>query len=301
MGMRMSGGAGFSIICSTAVKGTGRMECSKVVFCWFSGTGNTELVVRRMTEVFTASGVTVESCRIGRDPFPGLGEGAALGLGFPVAYQSTYPFVWDFIKALPPGGGAEAFMVDTMGGFSGGIVGPLRRTLAGKGYAPVGAREIRMPLNFGAVNKRLETNGTVVSRGLEAASAYAGDIMTGRSRWRRVPLLSDLMFLCHAAVVGLVRTKWNQRRYSVRTDRQTCTGCGICASLCPTGNISMKEVDGGGRRPLFHDRCVFCLRCLAVCPTGANSSPLNKGGHYAASLPTLRTVDAAGTGEDDVH
>jgi len=266
------------------------MESSRVVFCWFSGTGNTELVVRRMIAVFAASGIPVDSCRVGRDRFPGLGKGAALGLGFPVAYQSTYPFVWDFIESLPPGEGAEAFMVDTLGGFSGGIVGPLRRRLAGKGYEPIGACEIRMPMNFGAVSRRAETSGAIVSAGLEAASGYAGDIIAGRSRWRRVPLLSDLMFLCHAAAVGLVRTKWSQSRYRVRTDRQSCTGCGVCASACPAGNIRMEMTEGDGRMPVFDDRCVFCLRCLAVCPTGANSSPLNRGERYVATLPA---ADAA--------
>ena len=53
-------------------------------------------------------------------------------------------------------------MVDTLGGFSGGIVGPLRRLLTRKGYAPLGAREIRMPMNFGAVDKRAAQSVTVV-------------------------------------------------------------------------------------------------------------------------------------------
>lgn len=47
-------------------------------------------------------------------------------MGFPVAVLSTYPFVWNFITSLASAFGTEIFMVDTLGGFSGGIVGPVR-------------------------------------------------------------------------------------------------------------------------------------------------------------------------------
>ncbi|MCE5213400.1 MAG: hypothetical protein LLF83_01595 [Methanobacterium sp.] len=49
-----------------------------------------------------------------------------IGLGFPIAELSTYEFVWKFIKSLPLSEGTEIFMVDTLAGFSGGIVGPVR-------------------------------------------------------------------------------------------------------------------------------------------------------------------------------
>jgi hypothetical protein len=50
-------------------------------------------------------------------------------MGFPVAAQGTYPFVWDFIKSLPQANSTPIFMVDTLAMYSGGIVGPVKKLL----------------------------------------------------------------------------------------------------------------------------------------------------------------------------
>lgn len=260
------------------------MRADRVVLCWYSGTGNTELAAARLAEGLRDSGIAVESCRIGRDPLPLLPADAALGLAFPVAYLSTYPFVWDFLDRLPPGAGREVFMMDTLGGGSGAIVGPLRRRLAGKGYLPVGAREIRMPVNFGRTVGNRERNRHVLESGLERVARYASDLADGKARWRRVFLLPDLVFLLHAAMVSLLFTRWNQQRFGMWVDPGSCSGCGVCVTECPVGNIRMvQDLLGEGGMPAFDVRCEFCLRCLATCPREAIRSPLCPAGSYRAA------------------
>lgn len=41
----------------------------------------------------------------------------------------------------------------------------------------------------------------------------------------------------------------------------TCTGCGSCAALCPTGAISDQDP-----RQVDTVLCISCMRCVAVCP-----------------------------------
>ncbi len=123
---------------------------SVVDFYYFSGTGNTLLVAEEIARVLKSDGYSVSLHRMELfiDKRPPLEKNAALGLAFPVAVQSTYPFVWKFVESLPEGDGREVFMVDTLATFSGGIVGPLKKALEKKGYTPIGAIEIKMPSNY---------------------------------------------------------------------------------------------------------------------------------------------------------
>lgn len=45
-----------------------------------------------------------------------------------------------------------------------------------------------------------------------------------------------------------------------------CTECGICASLCPVGAISMEHPSKTDTK-----RCISCMRCIKVCPKQARS------------------------------
>ena len=110
------------------------MSMKNVDLYYFSGTGNTRLVVERMVEIFRKNGVDVTLKKIEGSRPEDVDLDHTLGIGFPVAILSTYSFVWDFINALPEAQGTEVFMVDTLGGYSRGIVGPLRNILEKKGY-----------------------------------------------------------------------------------------------------------------------------------------------------------------------
>jgi len=41
-----------------------------------------------------------------------------------------------------------------------------------------------------------------------------------------------------------------------------CGGCGICAQVCPIGNIEIKD----GKAVRVHETCEFCLACANLCP-----------------------------------
>ena len=124
------------------------MKCERADIYYFSGTGNTLLVARRIAETLGRHDVTVDLHRIEASKASETTGDGLLGLGFPVAVQGTYPCVWEFLDQLPEGNGRHAFMFDTLMAFSGGIVGPVKKLLLAKGYDPVGAAEIRMPNNI---------------------------------------------------------------------------------------------------------------------------------------------------------
>ncbi len=93
-------------------------------FYYFSRTGNTYLVVHKMREVWEKQGLNVNLFPLENSNPEKINLNNLIGLGFPVAEQSTYHFVWNFIKRLPEVQGTAIFVVDTLRSFSGGVVDP---------------------------------------------------------------------------------------------------------------------------------------------------------------------------------
>lgn len=53
-------------------------------------------------------------------------------------------------------------------------------------------------------------------------------------------------------------------------NQMTCTGCGDCIIVCPTGAL------GGhlGKAALLHPhQCTYCAACEDICPVGAIELP----------------------------
>lgn len=80
---------------------------------YFSGTGNTEKLATHFINTLRQQGFETSLQKMEDSPSIKNNKDNTLGLMFPVAIQSTYPIVWDFIKKLPPGEGRNVFMFDT--------------------------------------------------------------------------------------------------------------------------------------------------------------------------------------------
>lgn len=236
------------------------MQLNTIDFYYFSGTGNTLLVVKKMKQVFVKKGIKVNLYHLEKTNLQDINLDNTIGLGFPVAEQGTYPFVWNFVKSLPQANGTNIFMVDTLLAYSGGVVGPMKRIVKKKGYQPIGAEEILMPNNLFPKRIDVEKNEKKVHRGQEKAERYAKDILNGKSRWKRVPPLSDLMAIFSKSEITWKFLRWY---YPLKIDKSKCIKCGLCIKLCPVNNIEMKEY------PKLKNKCMICMRCISFCPKQA--------------------------------
>ncbi|MDI6644898.1 MAG: EFR1 family ferrodoxin [Methanobacteriaceae archaeon] len=250
----------------------------KIDFYYFSGTGNTYLVVKKMAEIFEQNGIKTHLFKIENIEPKDLNPEHTIGLGFPVAELSTFSFIWKFIRDIPSSKGTKIFMVDTLAGFSGGIIGPLRMILKNKGYNPIGAKEIIMPSNIFFIQDKI-TNSKKVEEGLLEADKYAWDIIEGRSRWDRIPIISDIFYYGSLLALRLTHSNFNQKYFSLKLANDKCSKCGLCFELCPVGNIRWSE----GQYPQYSMNCEYCLRCGSFCPQGAIFVPFNyKNKTYSA-------------------
>ncbi|MDP2837242.1 MAG: EFR1 family ferrodoxin [Methanobacteriaceae archaeon] len=252
------------------------IKSKNIDFYYFSGTGNTFLVVNKMKEVFQGKGYSVELKPIEKHDASAVNTKNTIGLAFPVAVFSTYNLVWDFIRNLPEVNGTEIFMVDTLAGYSGGIVGPLRTIVEKKGYTPIGAREIIMPGNIFFIAKDKE-NDKKVRKGLKHAKKYAKALIKGKAKWGKVAILPDIMNVVSRGGLWLTGVNLHQKYLKFKVKESKCSKCGLCVDLCPVSNIKMEEYLVTG------NECEYCMRCVSFCPKKAIPCVFNyKGKTYSA-------------------
>ncbi|MBN2547350.1 MAG: 4Fe-4S binding protein [Spirochaetes bacterium] len=53
---------------------------------------------------------------------------------------------------------------------------------------------------------------------------------------------------------------------AVKVDESKCTGCGVCADVCPMEAIKVND-----KAKIDEDACTECGTCVDECPNGALS------------------------------
>jgi ferredoxin len=257
------------------------LKSKRVCLAVFSGTGNTLTVAQSLAEGLRELGRDVRLFPMERgEPFA-CEPDAAVGLVTTVACFSTYPTAWRFIDSLPPGEGREAFFLATMGGAGGGMQGPVRRVVENKGYRPIGSLIVTMPSNYANKTIDVEGNKKREEKATRSVKKFAADLASGESKWQGgLPAISSFFaYLAHG------RRPWNffGRLFPLSVDRDKCDGCGICAALCPEGNIKI-----AGEKASLGENCEFCQRCVAFCHSNAVHVPGRRFVQYRGA--TLESI-----------
>lgn len=131
-----------------------------------------------------------------------------------------------------------------------------------KGFVYKGTAKIIMPENYIALfnTPAIERSGEIVSR----ADGYiekAARIIKEKGEFKDKTVTPVDILMSGPVNFLFYSLKVKASPFSVT---EKCTGCGRCASLCPPGNIVMK--DG---RPVWGDRCTHCMACISYCPVEA--------------------------------
>ncbi|WP_430882514.1 EFR1 family ferrodoxin [Fusibacter sp. JL216-2] len=230
------------------------------VFYYFTGSGNTLKAMDAVKKVFEYNNIAVRALKIEESGGLETIEEDILGLFFPVAIQSTFPLVWDFIYELPNVQSKKVFMLDTMEQFSGGIVGPVKKVLKEKGYECIGAMELKMGSSMQVKTTDLEAIEKKNHDALELARQYAENLILGKTHWPRVPILSDLM-----RGISKDRKIWTTTSKNLEIQHANCIRCGLCIKKCPVNALSLPS----NKVVLDHNVCNVCMRCTHICPKDA--------------------------------
>jgi ferredoxin len=250
--------------------------CKKIDIYWFSGSGNTLLLAMQLEEILKSRGKEVRLLPIEQTKPEDIDPEAMLGIVTAVAEQGTYILVWEFLQKLPRVDGTKTFLLDSMGYYSGGIVGPVKKILKRKGYNPFHAKEIIMPNIFYKKKKSPVKDELIRNKGLKKLEIFADKIIQERGLWIDIPFYSAAMSL----VSRSHRMKNLYRKIiPVTFHDEKCTRCDLCVKLCPVGHISRVEDNapvGTG------ETCIHCQRCYAYCPSNAITIGNEKNVPYRA-------------------
>lgn len=249
----------------------------RLLFLYFSGTGNTDYVTRYLARKLVDAPVEVELRSMEHQLAEHVRDFDVLAAGFPVYACDSPGFFRAYLSRLPPGEGRGAFAYCTKGAFAGRAVARSLQRLARKGYAPLAGGSVTMPgtdgLAFLPKNSRMarmaqekdydhlkdadrlaDQMATVLSN-LQAGHSVEtlGLPLPPRSS---VPLSDRLWAFLYEAIGDYARAR-------LRADER-CAGCGLCVQLCPVDNVDLR--DG---RSHFGDHCPLCMRCIHACPQEA--------------------------------
>lgn len=228
---------------------------------WFSGSGNTLYIAEKAAELLEKASFHVELHPLEKTDPREISRSGTIGLFVPVAGQGTFPNVWEFLQALPDAEGTPFFLVDTMGYYSGGIKGPVKKIISRKGYRPAGALELVMPNTFLKKKTVVEKEKKIVMKGESRLAFFMEKLIAGRAAWADIPLYSDWMS-------SFYKTRKQSRKWIKmfrKSINSNCTECGICVKICPE-----KCYSAGDRHiDVNSENCVLCQRCLEYCPVNA--------------------------------
>ena len=99
----------------------------------------------------------------------------------------------------------------------------------------------------------------IIQKALPVIDEISGAIKNGRALQEPVNITGRIESSVINPVFYAMSVK--DRPFTVSN---SCTGCGLCESLCPMNNITVRE-----GKPVWKGNCTHCMACICHCPQEA--------------------------------
>lgn len=227
---------------------------------YYTGTGNSLWTARLLAQKLGDADIIP----ISRIPGETVERRAdRVGIVFPVHMWGVPRRVIAFLNALVKDPSRYYFAVAVNAGQVAATLLQLKKLMHAKGLSLSSGFEIVMPSNYipwggpGPKDKQIMR----ITRAREKIKTIADAVANREQRpVEKGPLWQNILFtwlnrLSFPHVPTLDKSFWVDEK---------CNSCGICHTVCPCGNIELK--DG---RPVWLHHCEQCLACIQWCPPEA--------------------------------
>ena len=231
----------------------------KTVIAYYTGTGNTLALAKRFK-----GAELVDIIRINEGYAVLDDDITRLGIFFPVYMGGVpYPvreFISDTLKDRDNSSLQYVFSLITCGSGGKSAEWMLDRSLQEIGIGLSYSLSIRYPDSYLPLIRRVpdeKETKEILSKAEERIKKAIEDIEKEEIKLPGKPLFGKLM----SKMAGKTGPGAKDKKMSVGDD---CIRCGICASICPSGNIKIGE-----KKAEIGDECLHCYACYNYCPQKA--------------------------------
>ena len=258
---------------------------------YFSGTGNTRRVATRIAGLLDCEATDI--CKMDTDTIGNMALESLLkpdepvGFAFPIHGWQPPKIMRMFVNSLPRSIFAKryVFAVCTCGDETGKALDIFRNELTSRGMSLHLSVSVQMPNTYVCLPfMDTDPKDVEVSKLDKAEPRIAMIVGKIRAREQGEYLSKGTApwFLTHVIGEYFNRHMVNDRKFMV--DSGMCIHCGMCAKVCPVGNITCNN-DGKGFLPQWKhdDSCTGCMACYHHCPKHAISFgkiTRNKGQYF---------------------
>lgn len=238
----------------------------KACILYFSGTGNTELIAKKISRILndlnceTEIHSIEEKFKINPDMFD------LLILGCPKYYE--YP-VLEFIsylkKRLPESKRTIPTMFFcTQAAYLKTNFNLVEKILKRKNYKLIVSKSFEIANNMVIFDALPLTEEEKIQSNLRKIDKELKPLLSSFMKRKVIKEKTNTVYGILTYLTGVVCTKlfaWFGVKYSATKE---CTGCGLCVRKCPKRNIVLNN-----KKPKFGKKCIFCMRCINICPNHA--------------------------------
>jgi len=256
----------------------------KIKIFYFSGTGNTYFVAKKMTEYFRKDNIcdlfSIEKHM--KDASGIIADADLVGIGYPIYGSSLPKIVKDFISSLDEIH-IRAFIFCSQMMFSGDGAAYGGRLLEKKGFQVFWQEHFNMPNNITDVrfltSKRQKNYLKIENRVTKKANKFAVKILSEKHFKKGSNFFSLLLGLSQR--VAYEKIEENAYSNAIHIKEDLCNSCGLCTRICPSDNLTLSN-----GKVVSKGNCILCYRCVNHCPEKAMYIISKKGVNQPYHGPT---------------